>query len=113
MLDGFFSLAGLDAAIGAVFLKSPRLLIVAEVCFQNIVAQARPQSGIEDRDKHFNAPIKVTGHDVGAADIEAAFPIGVEPVDAGVLQETPDDGRHLDVVADAPSRRGRQQMPRT
>ena len=60
-----------------------------------------PEAGIENRREDFDAAVEVAGHEVGAADVQGAFAVGVEPVGAGVFEETPHDGGHFDVFADA------------
>ena len=68
--------------------------------FQN-VADEGTQFGVEDGDEDFDAPVEVAGHEVGAADVQAAFAVGAEPVGAGVFEEPAHDGGHFDVLADA------------
>jgi hypothetical protein len=67
----------------------------------DFVAAAADQFGISDRIEHFDAPVQIAGHQVGAADIDVFAATGAEVIDAAVLEEAAYNAGDLCVVADA------------
>jgi hypothetical protein len=54
---------------------------------------------VENREDHFNAAVKIAGHQIGAAEENEWIPPIGEDIDAAMFEETVHDASDLDVFA--------------
>src|SRR5690606_36397048 len=78
----------------------PALRVVGKIKVE-LLADARLQRRVEDREHDLDAAEEVAVHPVGARAVELVGTAVQEPVAAALLEETPHDRAHVDVLGDA------------
>ena len=90
----------LAADVATIAAQLTRPLIVVQLGFEHAAANVGADAGIFDREEGLDPPIQVTGHQVGAAQVDLGIAAVLEIINAAVLEEAPDDAGHADVLAD-------------
>jgi hypothetical protein len=66
---------------------------------------------VENREDHFNAAVKVAGHEIGTAEKNKWIPPIFEDIDAAMFEETVHDASDLDVFAQSRDARAEATDP--
>src|SRR5262245_5053459 len=72
-----------------------------QMYLQNVTQNSVSQWARLHWEEHFDATIQIAGHQIGTAKEDIVLPAMAKVIDAGVLQETADDGCHRDGVTHA------------
>ena len=98
-VESFHRLPGLK--VGPIALQPPRAHGIRQRGLQYLPANERRQCGIFDGEDQLHAPVKVSSHQIGAAEIDLRLPPVLEIEDAAVLEKSSDDAEDPDRLADS------------
>ena len=84
------------AGVLAIRLHVAGFRLVLQICAEDVIFQYADQANIFDREEHFDPPVKVARHEIGAAEIDFLVSAVAEVEDAAVFQEAADDAGDLE-----------------
>src|ERR1043166_3447062 len=94
-IEGFR--AGQQRGIASIGLEFASFCIVGEISIEQDITQEALRVAIGNRSDHFDAVVKISGHQISTADVDLIMSAIGKPEHTAVLEETAHDAAHADV----------------
>jgi hypothetical protein len=99
-IERFCAFLGRGALIGPVTLQHSQFAGIAQLNGNYFREYRMPDLCIPDREEHFNALVKVPGHEIRAAQVHLLVAAIAEIINPGMLQKPANNGGHFDILTD-------------